>query len=172
MYMYGNGLGVDDIIYRPGLELELGIVFDNCRQLGNTLELSSSSPIIFEQSPSIAQSDQRPELVIGFAAETEDLQENAIAKRQRKQCDWIIANQVGGADYTHHIGMSHQEFEIPFSLLFTYVIYHNRKALKIMISNSVFWLKVDGNWILEEPLWIRVCIGISRGMPTVFSSLT
>ena len=46
---------------------------------------------------SIAQSDQRPELVIGFAAETEDLQENAIAKRQRKQCDWIIANQVGGA---------------------------------------------------------------------------
>jgi phosphopantothenoylcysteine decarboxylase/phosphopantothenate--cysteine ligase len=36
--------------------------------------------------------------VIGFAAETEDLQTNAIAKRQRKQCDWIVANQVGGAD--------------------------------------------------------------------------
>ena len=35
--------------------------------------------------------------MIGFAAETEDLQENAVAKRQRKQCDWIIANQVGGA---------------------------------------------------------------------------
>ena len=55
--MYGNRLGVDDIIYRPGLELELGIVFDNCRQLGNTLELSSINPIIFEQSSSIAQSD-------------------------------------------------------------------------------------------------------------------
>ena len=57
---------------------------------------------------SIAQSDQRPELVIGFAAETEDLQENAVAKRQRKQCDWIIANQVGGeADPVFGSDMNH-----------------------------------------------------------------
>ena len=40
----------------------------------------------------------RPKLVIGFAAETENLVENARAKRQRKGCDWIIANQVGGDD--------------------------------------------------------------------------
>ena len=37
---------------------------------------------------------RRPELVIGFAAETEKVIENAIAKRAKKQCDWIIANDV------------------------------------------------------------------------------
>lgn len=36
----------------------------------------------------------RPELVIGFAAETEKVIEHAIAKRQRKGCDWIVANDV------------------------------------------------------------------------------
>ncbi|MDA0331804.1 MAG: bifunctional phosphopantothenoylcysteine decarboxylase/phosphopantothenate--cysteine ligase CoaBC [Proteobacteria bacterium] len=47
---------------------------------------------------SLGQSDQRPKLLIGFAAETEDVLENATAKRSRKQCDWMIANQVGAAD--------------------------------------------------------------------------
>ncbi len=37
----------------------------------------------------------RPQLVVGFAAETEDVAVNAIAKRERKGCDWIIANDVG-----------------------------------------------------------------------------
>lgn len=36
----------------------------------------------------------RPTLVIGFAAETEDLQNNATAKRLKKGCDWILANDV------------------------------------------------------------------------------
>ena len=36
----------------------------------------------------------RPSLVIGFAAETEKVIEHAIAKRQRKGCDWIVANDV------------------------------------------------------------------------------
>ncbi|MCF6304131.1 MAG: bifunctional phosphopantothenoylcysteine decarboxylase/phosphopantothenate--cysteine ligase CoaBC [Rhodobacteraceae bacterium] len=36
----------------------------------------------------------RPELVIGFAAETDNVVENAIAKRLRKGCDWILANDV------------------------------------------------------------------------------
>lgn len=36
----------------------------------------------------------RPKLVVGFAAETEDLIENALAKRDRKGCDWIVANDV------------------------------------------------------------------------------
>ncbi|MGC9270247.1 bifunctional phosphopantothenoylcysteine decarboxylase/phosphopantothenate--cysteine ligase CoaBC [Acidiphilium sp.] len=41
----------------------------------------------------------RPALVIGFAAETENLVANATAKRARKGCDWIIANHVGaGSD--------------------------------------------------------------------------
>jgi phosphopantothenoylcysteine decarboxylase / phosphopantothenate---cysteine ligase len=38
--------------------------------------------------------DARPSLVIGFAAETDDVIENATAKRARKGCDWIVANDV------------------------------------------------------------------------------
>ena len=36
----------------------------------------------------------RPALVIGFAAETDDVITNATAKRKRKGCDWIVANDV------------------------------------------------------------------------------
>ncbi len=36
----------------------------------------------------------RPQLVIGFAAETENVADNAKAKRARKGCDWILANDV------------------------------------------------------------------------------
>ncbi len=36
----------------------------------------------------------RPSLVVGFAAETEHLIENAMVKMERKGCDWIVANNV------------------------------------------------------------------------------
>jgi phosphopantothenoylcysteine decarboxylase/phosphopantothenate--cysteine ligase len=36
----------------------------------------------------------RPKLVVGFAAETDDVLGNAAAKRKRKGCDWILANDV------------------------------------------------------------------------------
>jgi len=39
----------------------------------------------------------RPGLVIGFAAETDDVIANATAKRLRKGCDWIVANDVSPA---------------------------------------------------------------------------
>jgi phosphopantothenoylcysteine decarboxylase / phosphopantothenate---cysteine ligase len=38
----------------------------------------------------------RPALVIGFAAETEEMLPHAIAKRKRKGCDWMLANDVSG----------------------------------------------------------------------------
>jgi phosphopantothenoylcysteine decarboxylase/phosphopantothenate--cysteine ligase len=38
----------------------------------------------------------RPKLVVGFAAETDDVVANAVAKRGRKGADWIIANDVSG----------------------------------------------------------------------------
>jgi phosphopantothenoylcysteine decarboxylase/phosphopantothenate--cysteine ligase len=41
--------------------------------------------------------DKRPPLVIGFAAETEHLIDNAKAKIKRKGCDWIVANDVSPA---------------------------------------------------------------------------
>ena len=40
----------------------------------------------------------RPKLVIGFAAETNDLDKNAIAKLINKNCDWILANDVSQKD--------------------------------------------------------------------------
>jgi phosphopantothenoylcysteine decarboxylase/phosphopantothenate--cysteine ligase len=38
--------------------------------------------------------NKRPSLVIGFSAETDDVISNATSKREHKQCDWIIANDV------------------------------------------------------------------------------
>jgi phosphopantothenoylcysteine decarboxylase/phosphopantothenate--cysteine ligase len=44
----------------------------------------------------LASSPERPRLLIGFAAETNDVVANAQAKRARKGCDWIVANDVSG----------------------------------------------------------------------------
>ena len=42
----------------------------------------------------VCASKNRPDLVVGFAAETQNVVENATAKRKRKGCDWIVANDV------------------------------------------------------------------------------
>ena len=42
----------------------------------------------------LASHPKRPHLLIGFAAETENVIEHAVAKRLRKACDWIVANDV------------------------------------------------------------------------------
>jgi phosphopantothenoylcysteine decarboxylase/phosphopantothenate--cysteine ligase len=47
-----------------------------------------------------ASGAQRPRLVVGFAAETENVVANAVAKRARKGCDWIVANDVSPASGT------------------------------------------------------------------------
>lgn len=44
----------------------------------------------------LGSSARRPRLVIGFAAETERVVEQAIAKRRAKRADWIVANDVSG----------------------------------------------------------------------------
>jgi len=44
----------------------------------------------------ISMQTRRPRLVIGFAAETDNVGDNAIAKRERKKADWIVANDVSG----------------------------------------------------------------------------
>jgi len=46
------------------------------------------------------QGSARPRLVVGFAAETEKVIEHARAKRERKGCDWIVANDVSPASGT------------------------------------------------------------------------
>lgn len=44
----------------------------------------------------LSASPRRPRLLIGFAAETDDVVANAIAKRVAKRADWIVANDVSG----------------------------------------------------------------------------
>ena len=44
----------------------------------------------------LGASDQRPRLLIGFAAETERVVEHAITKQVGKRADWIVANDVSG----------------------------------------------------------------------------
>lgn len=61
---------------------------------------SGNAPALeFAENPDILATvskmvEGRPRLVVGFAAETDDVVENATAKRLRKQCDWIVANDV------------------------------------------------------------------------------
>jgi phosphopantothenoylcysteine decarboxylase / phosphopantothenate---cysteine ligase len=55
--------------------------------------------LIFAENPDILRevsrmTTGRPALVVGFAAETDDVVGNATAKRARKGCDWIVANDV------------------------------------------------------------------------------
>lgn len=57
--------------------------------------------ITFEETPDILATvsrpgKKRPKLVIGFAAETENVEEHARAKIASKGCDWIVANDVSG----------------------------------------------------------------------------
>ena len=71
------------------------------------LELAANPDILSTLS---GADNARPRLVIGFAAETEHVVENAIAKRAAKGCDWIVANDVsphtgtfGGQQNTVHL---------------------------------------------------------------------
>ena len=61
---------------------------------------SAPPALMLTENPDIlanlAGSSNRPELVVGFAAETDNLLEYAKAKRKRKACDWIVANDVSG----------------------------------------------------------------------------
>jgi len=71
------------------------------------LALAENPDILAEVS---ALANSRPRLVVGFAAETENVITNATAKRAAKGCDWIVANDVsaeagvfGGTENTVHL---------------------------------------------------------------------
>ena len=72
-----------------------------------TLKLVENPDILASLS---AAGNLRPRLVVGFAAETESVVDNARAKLSRKGCDWLLANDVspasgtfGGDDNTIHL---------------------------------------------------------------------
>ena len=85
--------------------------------IGKIKKVAGAAPPALELVPNpdilaaIAQPGvRRPRLVIGFAAETDDLMSNAQAKRLRKNADWIVANDVspatgimGGAENAVHL---------------------------------------------------------------------
>ncbi|MBK9004023.1 MAG: bifunctional phosphopantothenoylcysteine decarboxylase/phosphopantothenate--cysteine ligase CoaBC [Sphingomonadales bacterium] len=60
----------------------------------------SVPPLALAENPDIlatlGKHEQRPALLIGFAAETEKVVEHAQAKLAKKGCDWIVANDVSG----------------------------------------------------------------------------
>ena len=72
--------------------------------------------LMLEENPDIlaglAASPRRPALMVGFAAETDNVLENATIKRRNKGVDWIVANDVsggvmGGDDNTVHLIAEH-----------------------------------------------------------------
>ncbi|RJY10275.1 bifunctional phosphopantothenoylcysteine decarboxylase/phosphopantothenate synthase [Aurantiacibacter aquimixticola] len=69
---------------------------------GEKMKKRGSAPpaLILSENPdilaSVAASADRPDLLIGFAAETNDVVENARKKRKSKGVDWIVANDVSG----------------------------------------------------------------------------
>lgn len=60
-----------------------------------TLSLKQNPDILATLS---AKGSMRPRLVVGFAAETDDVLANAKAKLARKGCDWVVANSVSDAN--------------------------------------------------------------------------
>ena len=69
---------------------------------GQKMKKRGSAPpaLILEENPDIltnlSAGDKRPRLVVGFAAETSNVLDNAKTKRKRKGADWIVANDVSG----------------------------------------------------------------------------
>ncbi|MGB3795188.1 MAG: bifunctional phosphopantothenoylcysteine decarboxylase/phosphopantothenate synthase [Alteraurantiacibacter sp.] len=61
---------------------------------------SAPPALVLSENPdilaSVAANPKRPDLLIGFAAETNDVVENARKKRKSKGVDWIVANDVSG----------------------------------------------------------------------------
>lgn len=79
---------------------------------------TAPTPLSVAENPdilaSLSKHENRPALVIGFAAETENIAEYARAKLDKKGCDWIVANDVsgdvmGGENNAFHIVTAHAD---------------------------------------------------------------
>lgn len=80
--------------YRPQIETEHKIK----KERGGLTNIPlAENPDILKTVANLQQG--RPRLVIGFAAETDDIVAHAEAKRIRKGCDWMIANDVSAGEH-------------------------------------------------------------------------
>ncbi len=79
--------------YRPAIETDHKIK----KERGGLTSIPvAENPDILKTISQLGE--KRPRLVVGFAAETDDILCNAEAKRKRKGCDWIVANDVSPGD--------------------------------------------------------------------------
>jgi phosphopantothenoylcysteine decarboxylase/phosphopantothenate--cysteine ligase len=77
--------------WRP--EIQANSKIKKAGEAARALALIENPDILY----TLSHHASRPSLVVGFAAETDDLLKNAAEKRVRKGCDWIVANDVGAA---------------------------------------------------------------------------
>ena len=72
---------------------------------------SAPPALLLTENPDIlatvSSGRQRPKLLVGFAAETENVLDHAAEKRKRKGADWIIANDVSGSVMGGELNMVH-----------------------------------------------------------------
>lgn len=78
--------------WRPAAQATQKLKKQSRNDVPPPLALTSNPDILAELSQ---PSPIRPQLVVGFAAETENVAQYAQAKLKRKQCEWIVANNVG-----------------------------------------------------------------------------
>ena len=80
----------------------------------------------------ISTHNKRPRLVVGFAAETNDIEKNSISKLKRKKCDLIIANNVSNKKIGMGNDMNSAHIYNNSRLLSTY-----KKMSKIDLSKKI-----------------------------------
>ena len=82
--------------------------FFSRRAIGTALLAIAAGPALCLSAAAQSWPTKPIKIVVGFAAETEHVVDHATAKRARKGCDWIVANDVsgdvmGGANNAFHI---------------------------------------------------------------------
>jgi len=105
----------------------------------NTLNLSFKRNIDILEFLS-KNNSKRPNLVVGFAAETNDLLKLANEKKNRKYCDWIIANDVSSSE----IGFNSEYNAV--SIIYDNKVEKIEKNLKSYIANKIA-KKIINNFI-------------------------
>ena len=108
---------------------------EKIKKTGNVLNLELSENVDILKSIGTRNS-KRPKLVIGFAAETSNLIDNATIKLNSKGSDWIVANDVSGGKV---IGKNHNEI----CLLSNHGIENWPKMTKSEVANKLSQRIVD-----------------------------
>ena len=93
-----ESLPVDVAIFSAAVaDFKMNKIYENKikKQKNLTLNLETNVDILNYVSN---HNSMRPELVIGFAAETDEINKNAEDKLNKKNCDWIISNNVSNKD--------------------------------------------------------------------------